>query len=87
MIIAGLLNMLSSAIKKNGYCQYIDKVDNVVIPDLLVNWCDDIVSLSTLVIRLGTDDSRIKRIKHRNKAKFANRIVLYRGMYRAYLEF
>ncbi len=66
----------------------IDENDNVVISGSLVDWGDELIPLFTLVVRLVTDtETRIERLKLREKQAFGDRISPTGDMYNNHLEF
>lgn len=66
----------------------IERAGNVVISGSLVGWGDELIPLFTMAIRLVTDtDTRILRIKKREKQKFGNRIEPGGDMYQHHADF
>ena len=66
----------------------IYEADNVVISGSLTDWGDELIPLFTLAIRLVTDtETRIDRLKRREKQKFGERIMPGGDMYTNHMEF
>lgn len=62
--------------------------ENVVISGSLVDWGDELILMFTLVVRLVTDtETRIERLKKREKQRFGNRIMPGGDMYTHHMEF
>ena len=62
--------------------------ENVVISGSLVDWGDELIPMFTLVVRLVTDtETRIERLKNREKQRFGNRIMPGGDMYTHHMEF
>lgn len=68
--------------------QDIAEAEHVVISGSLAGWGDELIPLFTLAIRLVTDtDTRIGRIRLREREKFGTRIEPGGDMYQHHLEF
>ena len=66
----------------------IYEADNVVISGSLTDWGDELIPLFTLAVRLVTDtETRIDRLKRREKQKFGERIMPGGDMYTNHMEF
>ena len=66
----------------------IYEADNVVISGSLTCWGDELIPLFTLAVRLVTDtETRIDRLKRREKQKFGERIMPGGDMYTNHMEF
>lgn len=66
----------------------IEEAENVVIAGSLVDWGDELIPSFTLAIRLVTDtDTRIERLKTREKQAFGARILPGGDMYANHIEF
>lgn len=66
----------------------ISEADNVVISGSLTDWGDELIPLFTLAVRLVTDtETRIDRLKRREKQKFGERIMSGGDMYTNHMEF
>ena len=62
--------------------------ENVVISGSLVDWGDELIPMFTLVVRLVTDtETRIERLKNREKQRFGKRIMPGGDMYTHHMEF
>src|SRR5699024_1206110 len=66
----------------------ITENENVVISGSLVDWGDELIPMFTLVVRLVTDtETRIERLKNREKQRFGKRIMPGGDMYTHHMEF
>ena len=66
----------------------ISEADNVVISGSLTDWGDELIPLFTLAVRLVTDtETRIDRLKRREKQKFGELIMPGGDMYTNHMEF
>lgn len=62
--------------------------ENVVISGSLVDWGDALIPMFTLAVRLVTDtETRIERLRNREREKFGDRILPGGDMYRNHMEF
>ena len=66
----------------------IEKYDNIVISGALADWGDELIPYFTLAVRIEIDtDTRVERIKKREKERFGPRVEPGGDMYQGHLEF